>query len=509
MTAKEKKPAMPRSAWLPFILVGFVILLVGLRFEWGVHLYHDLNPDDEGLYLWRGLKWVTTGVKLPRTWGPLYSLWYVLLTRIWLPEHAYYVNLYLTALLPPLGLALSLRSRTSKFTGSLLAGSGFLFSAINHSDWRVSHFALGFIVLAWWLWPRSEPGPGSWLLQAGFAWFVSYIRPEYAVSALGFVALATVLLFARSFQKKPVPWPLIFALGGLLLIMVLTHPWHDSQGRFWAAFGQHFAVRWQARTHAHFNPYHDWPLVLEQAFGPVDSFGEAIQSRPDLIAWFVARNIRSWVKTALVGLTPYPWRHLWWLLGPLVVVFALGLLVWRPHQALVHPLTLMLALWSLPGLASSWVIYPRPHYMVIPLAAFWWWFALHLAELLRQTDRLASLLIVSFSLFVIPRPYMQAQPRPLYETVQELRHFLPASPDLVAGLLIENHPAQLYLSDRVRFVSSTSDLSPSEVLVFLYPWPLPKTLEHPPFLRETLKSARYHPVQLPDGSQWLVRMSEP
>jgi len=487
-------------AWLTACLV----LLAGLSFTWGLPTAYDLNPDDEGLYLWRGLMWAAGQQPLERTWGPLYSAWYAGLAQVWLPEQAYYVNLYITTLLPPAVLAVAVVRRTRRVAWGLLAGLGFLISTANHGDWRVGHFALVLAAAAWaWL-PRASAGGWPWLVQAVLAWLASYVRPEFALTAL-------LLAAAAAWAARPTParpgdkrlWAGLLAFG---LVAVFTHPWRDPQGRLWAAFGQHFAVRWRAHTHQSFNPYHDWPQVLEEVFGPVHSLPDAARARPDIFAWFVIRNGRGWVKAVLQGLTPYPWRHAWPLWGALWGALW-GVALWRARQK--HHLgrdLAALALWALPGVLSSWIIYPRPHYQVIPLAAGWAALALALAAagpVAQHHRRLRGALPAAILLaaLLVPRPYTQPQPRPRYATVRALRAALPNDDPQPTAWLAQSHFARLYLADQVRFTATP----PSRAPALVHPWPLPPEVPQTAAWLAALYQGPYRTLHLPDGSGWRVR----
>ncbi len=493
-------------------LVLTLLLIVGVRYAWGLHRALDLNPDDEALYIARGLRWARGAAPLERAWGPLYSLWYAALARALPAEDAYYLTLYGTTLIPPLLLSAAVWRRTRQAALALFAGGLWLVSTANHGAWRVGHFALLGAALAWWTWPRRSASPGAWLLQAAAAWMVSYVRPEFfltAVLALGGALGATYRAGhhagASPGATRPRTRAWLLALAGSALVLSLTHPWGTRQGRLWAAFGQHFAVRWKARTRGHFNPYHDWPQVLADTFGPeVHSWGAALRARPDIMAWFLGRNLLGWGKSVLQGLTPYPWRAAWawWGLG-WVVLAGIGW-AWRRRtgQTPDRSFLTMLVLWAAPAVLASWLIYPRPHYQAIPLAA----------GILAATAQTAPLRMVSRRrrwqqmgllaatlawLLMVPPPYRHPQPRPLYATVRALRALLPNQPPVLPVRLAHHHAAVHYLADRLE--PQTSPSTPAMPPVLLYPWPWPTDLPPP----EAHLTA-YRPFTAPDGTTWGV-----
>ncbi len=513
-----------RPSWRTVLAWGILagtLLVIGLRFYRDLSGYFDLNEADEGAYLYRGLLWAFWDEPLDRVWGPLYSAWYGGLSHLMAPEAAYYVNAYIATLLPPALLALWVYRQTGQALWAWVVSLGYLVSWGNHNDWRINHWLLIWVLLGWLILPR-EPHrllhPRTWLLLAWMTWGLSYIRPEMMLTSLLFAAGSLLLLgFHHPASSRGI------ALGswmGYLVLLLLffgiawrTHPWKDPQGRSLAAFGQHFAVRWKARTQGDFNPYTDWPHVLKAEFGELGSIGDAFRKRPDLMAWFIRSNLLTWGRVVAQRLTPYPWRYAWkpWGLSLLSVGLALMLTFFlkaKPHRRSFLLWSTFFALWTLPFFGSAWLIYPRPHYLVVPLALGWGLLGYLGARVLPLSPRVqwSGLLSASvlFALF-LPKAY-GPQPRPLYYTVRLLRTTITSTSSPL--VVYESwHPAFFYLADRVR---------PQEIQAWSQQetpsWPLLSRTSVPPevWLENSSNEIsqgeyNYEPITLPDGSLWWVR----
>ncbi len=509
------------------ILVVVGLLAVGWAYLQGLSFALDLNSADEGAYIQRAALWLYHHAPLPKEWGPLYELWYAWLLRGTDPPTVFYRNLYLTYLLPPALLAALVYRLTRQGTWSLLAGGLFLISWGNHGDWRVNHFLLGLILLGLLFLPRRPDGAwrSAWVaFQAGWAWLASYVRPEMVLAALAFWLWAFGEAVWRWKRRQRPRGQMVVLLGLFLLALTMTRtaPVGTPSGRMLAAFGQHFAVRWVAKTNSSLNPYHHWARIFEAQFGSVRSIWEAAYRRPDLVAWLVGRNIQGWLHTVACRVTPYVWRHLWrwWALGLALFGLALGLLGyrrWRQDSSIRATLSSWLpwwvafGFWAGPGILFSWLFYPRPHYQAVPLGLGWAALGMLAAwvwPLPRRGDgTLGLILLLGFGLFG-PRPYQAPQPRPHLETVCALRSSLPPAGGHVWNLQ-GNHMAMLYLADKAQLHWGTESLDVAMRPDLIFPWPLPDEARLKiPWLEALAADPErwgYTVADLPDGSQWLTR----
>ena len=507
-----------RTFWVGGLLAG-TLLLIGGWFYRDLGVYFDLDEADEGLYLYRGLRWSVGDEPLNREWGPLYSVWYAELSRWMPPERAYYVNAYIATLLPPLLLALWVYRQTGQAFWAWTVGLGYLVSWGNHNSWRVNHWLLLWVLFGWLLLPQAPHGllhPRIWLAMAWMAWGLSFVRPETMLSALLFALGALLLLIFPRFSSARGLSLASWGKYGVLLVLFFavawrTHPWKNPQGRALGAFGQHFAVRWKARTQGDFNPYTDWPHVLQEQFGELRSIGDAFRQRPDLMAWFLGKNGLSLGRVVAQRITPYPWRYAWipWSLAWFTVVLVLMALFWfrKPAYRKVFVLWMtFFILWALPFIVAAWLIYPRPHYFVVPLALGWGllgYIAAYVIPLSRRAQWGGVIGGALLFLLFVPPAY-SPQPRPLYHTVRWLRQALaPLSSPLV--VYEAWHPAFLYLADRVR-LHEMRTWTPGEPAS----WPdLFRASDVPQLKMDAQKSRatgyRYEPFTLPDGSLWWLR----
>ncbi len=509
---------------------GGMVALWGLVYVRGLHRHFDLSAADEGLYVQRATLWAFRHLPVSQEWGPLYHFWYVFLLRWTDPPTAYYWNLYVTYLLPPVLLSLWVYRLTRQAFWSLGAGLAFLMSWANYGDWRVNHFLLAFLLLGFLLLPdQVEQMKGVfWLAaQAFLASLTVLIRPEMVLAAMAFLGWGVVRA-TRSWREGRTNWTwrggvlALLAVAGLIGALL---PAFRPSGRMLGAFGQHFAVRWVARTHVPLNPYADWQQVLEEQFGPVHSLWDAVRRRPDLMAWFVTRNVLGWGRVLLQQVVPFPYRWPWWVVVGMGTLLLVGLM-WRLQVRRVpldpdfwHWWGPAIAIWALPGVLSSWLFYPRPHYQAVPLALAWGALALVLAQACPLSPRKSigwGLGVLVLLLFGAPRPYQHPQPQPRLRTVCRLRAALQTVPRPRLYVTQGFHEALLYLADLAeeqRLLPPFPDHPPEPVPDLWFPWPFPEgRRQQIPWLAElalTLPRQGFRPLVLPDGSQWLSRIPVP
>ena len=521
-----------RTRWWPLVVIVAAMTAIGLRYFWGMHTVIDLNAADEGMYIQRASRWLWQGAAIPREWGPLYHYWLAALIARWNPVIAFYLSIYITALTPPILLALLVYRHTQKVFWALLPGVAWLVSWGNYGDWRVNHFLLIFVLALLLLLPESLPRRerivwGS--VQAWGAWLLAYIRPEMFLTAVVFFAWVVWELWqARRDAALRQVWR--WGAGAMVVLLAVgwaTSPWHDPSQRMLVAFGQHFAVRWEAHTGQRLDPYHKWDEVLHSQFGEVHSVLGALRRRPKLFAWFVAQNIGGWGVVFLQRALPLPWHHVldskWRLLAAALTVAAVLLgWAWRQRARLQGQKAklwwaFVLAMWAAPAVISSWLFYPRPHYQVVPLAlamAAVGWLLSRLCVCPRRLDAGMAAVLVAVMLAFFPRPFGAPGSQPRLATVLLLRRAAQVQHAPLAVLTTNPGYMGFFYTEDVLQVTAVDVARRSNVPPktpdLLRPWPFSDEVarQWPWFARflETLPQTDYQPVRLPDGSRWLSRV---
>ncbi len=530
-TPQGQEHLRARGRWLPLLVLVAVMFGIGGRYLWGIHVSFDLNAADEGMYMHRALLWLLHGQPIGQEWGPVYHAWLAWLAQRTNPVIAFYLSLYMTAWVPPVLLALLVYRHTRQMGWSVLAGTAFLVSWGNYGDWRVNHFlAAGVLAVLLLVPPRlSRRGQVVWLgVQMWAAWGLAYVRPEMFLTAVLFMVWEGWTLWQT---RRVLAGQWVWRAGAALLVAFLgvawaTNPWRNPSGRMLVAFGQHFAVRWEARTGAALDPYHRWYEVLEDQFGPVHSVAEAAVARPDLFVWFVFRNVRGWFLVAAQRLAPLPWKAHWPVMVALLaaVALAVGVLFWRrvwpqgdadEHRDQARWLLMLLA-WAAPAVLSSWMFYPRPHYQAVPLVLGWAVLGYLLARVWPLAFKgdwggVAVLLLVMLTVF--PQPYQQGD-QPRLQAVLWLRHVAAAHPRPLVWTTDAGYMGYFYTVDVLDVVDvadgdALPEAQPARLPDLWHPWPFSEAvLNQRAWLTMLAAAPEAHgfvSVTLPDGTPWLMR----
>lgn len=334
----------------------------------------DLTFWDEADYLRRGVQAGERG--LPKAeWGPLYALWYHLLSRtgargVELYELSYGLLLALPALLiyvcgrrfalsPPLALA-----------GGVL----FLLSGAPHVLPRPALLALLVLLVALIAASRLRLRIAAFaVLGSGFA-LASFARPELTLG----VGICTAALLVESLRERPrAVWGVMGAYVAAVTVLVLLFgsPTSDTSNRRFYAFCQHFALGHVLRTGMAIEPWGQCAEAIQREFGPhTDSVLEALRANPRALARHVLHNVGAYPEQSMLLLLGQDTKRV----PPAAPVFG-GLLclaavgysglslrlreAWRLESLRVLGLATLAAL--APTLASIALIAPRPHYLVL------------------------------------------------------------------------------------------------------------------------------------------------
>jgi len=308
------------NAFLPDAVIIFCLLYAGWKFMSPLENHIDIGLWDESGYLYQGTQLLKTG--LPKAMdAPLYVVWYFLLS-LFRPDRIglYYFNYRLLAVLLPVAFYLVLRVNKKSLLVSVALAFFFLISFANLDVWpRVNHFAL-LVVLA------------SFVVAGFFKDFLaqmavfslgglmgSYVRPElfvvYILLSLGYLGILIVLVLKkiRSIGRN---WIVLagWAVISLLCLIFLGVP-ASGTDRLMVAFAQHFSLHWVEWNHLSLNGWTDYPQIMAQVFGSIQSPWQALVGHPGLFMKHILANAAQMVPVfwnLFFDHTPVillPWRR--------------------------------------------------------------------------------------------------------------------------------------------------------------------------------------------------------
>lgn len=370
---------MPRHRLLMDLIVLVCIGGAGCLLLRHIESAVDVNVGDETSYLRAGIRMEDEGVPGPSS-GVLYSLWFALLSRLQGdPVSLYYLSCrVLTIFLAGSFYCALRRQRITRFV-ALMGAGWILFAAVNLPVWpKPTHFA-AIILMPALASPASTRGPArrfAALLVA--ALLMAYCRPEFIVTYLllwpAFAIRVVPGAQARILRRETAAALAVPLAASLALLALVGMPGVGADRyRVFLAFGQHFSLNWTAWHHSHLNPWTDWQAIVEHSFGPVYSVSQAVAADPGLfcrhLLWNAVRTPEA--LCSVLTLRPYGGPAVagaaWEGAALLAVLAALPVVVRAARKSRLGDTDdWPLALFAVPGVGSSVVLYPRAHYLVIP-----------------------------------------------------------------------------------------------------------------------------------------------
>lgn len=366
-----------------------VLLLASWKLVHGIEQVLGLGMWDEADYLRRGLMLSWSSLPNPE-WGPLYSIWYSALSRVWAdPVAIYYANHKLLLLLTVGGSYAFMRRMGARPTLALLGSAIYLLSAAPHTLPRPTLLALLVLLAAGLVASFLESREGFWAVVAEGLLLASFARPEFFVAFLLATAVFLFLVGRKVLGEGRAALPRAtflvagFGLTTLVLLLVLGNPFGNTSNRRFYAFCQHFAANYVTRTQLPVDPWNECAQVIHSVFGNVDSVGAALGSNPEELLWHLGINLKRYVVVSVDlffegygGTSAVAGAWTGERVGRLLLLVAVGwqmtLLAWRWRRfraAMAEPrlqrIIGMLLLVELPIVLSAILIQPRAHYLII------------------------------------------------------------------------------------------------------------------------------------------------
>ncbi|MEX1015061.1 MAG: hypothetical protein WDZ80_07960, partial [Candidatus Paceibacterota bacterium] len=367
------------------LLVVLILLFSGWKYTYGLKDFLDIYLYDESYYLYTGVKLTSLGLPVADG-GLFYSIWYYSLSLLQ-PDNIelYYLNFTIITILSPILLYLVLRRYYVQIIPSLLVSFFFLISYANFPMLpKVSHFSLLVVLLSLVFISYVKKSLLNSLAIASIgALLSSYIRPELF---LVFILLSLIyigsLVYTFNRQNRSVFTILgvfILVSGGLILSLGIPF----GENRSIVAFGQHFALNWIDWTNEHqLSAWTNWEEIIYLNFGNIHSVKEALFANPRIFFDHIFANIFNTIKSLneLIGLFFYheniflPQKFIKIEAYILLVLVAAYIVktrdLWfsqlnnriKGNQNLLIILGCYLLISFIPII----IIYPRPHYFLLP-----------------------------------------------------------------------------------------------------------------------------------------------
>lgn len=228
--------------------------------------------------------------------------------------------------------------------------------------------------------------------------FATYSRPELLFAA----AVGLVLVLWRAGRDRA--WRdwrrIMIGVSPFVVCAALAWLWGiptPSPGRTWVAFGQHAGLSFCSvyPGKCHVDLWAGWRTNVDEIFPGAVSIGSAMQLHPAAFAEHVLRNAVFSVLNILTAMFDFTGRPEGYLMTGLVALAAAGCTVLLSRWGQIRPaghtsralLVLVLAA-SAPQMANWLLLYPRQHYVVVPVVALSILMACQVLERSREgTDR--------------------------------------------------------------------------------------------------------------------------
>jgi hypothetical protein len=359
-----------------------ILLILGIRLFYHLDQYMDIQFADEAAYMKFGMELFE---KLNRDWGPVYTIWYKLLSYMTDdPIALYYLNYKIAAIMVPLLFyVFLLRLRITPLL-ALFISACFLYSNMNVTVWpRISNFCMILFLASVIAVTFQKKYLHQFITMLFCCLVCSYARPEFYLSFVATAGLLIIylLLNRRSISKNDWIFLGLAIFGIALLHFVFRFPSNNFFGfnRGVAAFYQHYAYNYKVRTNAPGVAWLFWEELAKNTFGDCNSMWCVIKSQPVIFFKNTLYNIQHYIE--------FSWTYISSFFIPsflaktskkamlgavLLTILLIGCLLKKERRAIIGAyirqhvlLYIFLLVFCLPTLASCIVVYPRTHYILL------------------------------------------------------------------------------------------------------------------------------------------------
>lgn len=329
----------------------------------------------------------------PGGYGPLYILSYKIVFQI-VPDfiQLHYFFIITLTWLPAVAIFYFLRSRKVSFVVALLSSwLLFISTYIAAFDWwaRTAHYSIFacFVFLIFTYRYKQKP-----IVFLAFAFFflkiLSYVRPELNVASYLILLLLLVLVIYKKVKKQELHINIsfleksilgIFALVFLGMFLIWKSPTQNT-GRLYFALGQHYkfnTIRWNNEERKEFI---NWEETFKKQFGESKNLQDMYKANPKETTKHVLYNVKHYLQQTLDFTTElflpksifkfnFIFKYVLFVVVFVLLVIKLGTkkYIQALKQKIIDEYLFLYfaAVFALPSLLASFVIYPREHYYIM------------------------------------------------------------------------------------------------------------------------------------------------
>ena len=363
-----------------YIVAGIIfILALGLIYTKDIELWVDIGIGDEAKYLGDGVNILKN--KPDPAWGPVYSLWYYVLSLFTKDSISlYYLNYKLMTILPCVALyLLLLKLKVTPAIGFYLSFT-LLISINNIPTWpKISHFVLVLIFIGLIIVDIAKDKNERLFAVLIISLILVYVRPEFILTSIVFLGIILKRVIKNDFTAKRLIMAIIVTI---ILFAIIGIPYSPSRNL--TAFGQAYHKYLDLNDRIDAGLVKDWKEILDEDFGYPKDITDIIVHNSSKFAKHVSINISrlpALYSNYIEILAPnriLPIGNFYKLL--ILLIFLLLLVITLSLNKLGNykdyilsffdekkDLLLFALFLGLPPLASMILYYPRSHYIILLL----------------------------------------------------------------------------------------------------------------------------------------------
>lgn len=367
------------------VLMLGILCVAAWKLTCGLEYFMDIGLSDESNYLSSGAMLSAYNISQSPEYGPLYTLWYYLLS-LFQPDRIrlYYLNYkVLTGLLPIVTFLLLRRYHLAVTESGCLAGI-ILLSHANLPVWpKVGHLAALISLVFFLIATYTDSFGRSTLIVSVGALLSSYVRPELFMAYLLLLGLSVMILVCKKqWFGKNLYWlvsVLLFSILCMSFLGIPSSPRKERRSVF--AFSQHFSVNWVTWNKSDLNPWTNCEKIMSDNFGAVHSIFEAFQKNPHVFLKHLVTNSKNIGRTFITLVSPkynrifLPNNKRFYILEITLLFGMIGVYVYSIRDRWFGKLSLkfqqhknllvQFSLYSIPGIMAAIIIFPREHYLLL------------------------------------------------------------------------------------------------------------------------------------------------